>query len=285
MAEALITLVERRNPKSVDDYDRALREVVQEFMLLGLWRAKFFEKAAFYGGTALRILYGLDRFSEDLDFSLLKPDPAFRFDAYFESIRRELAALGLEVELERRDKDTGIESAFAKLNTRRTFVTIGLPDRLAASIPSNRLVKIKFEADIDPPGGFSTETKLALEPAPFGIVAYSGRSLFAGKYHALLARAWQRRVKGRDWFDLVFFVRRDIPVDAAYLRSRLSAAGDPGAASLGAEDMRALLMERIETLDAEAAAADVVSFLADPRSIEVWSRDFFRSIARRIRFE
>jgi len=284
LAEALITLVERRHPKSVDEYDRALREVVQEFMLLGLWRAKFFEKAAFYGDTALRILYGLDRFSEDLDFSLLKPDVDFRFDAYFEAIRRELGALGLEVELERRDKDTGIESAFAKLNTRRTLVTVGLPERLAASIPSNRLVKIKFEAVIDPPGGFCTETRLALEPAPFGIVAYKDASLFAGTYHALLARAWQNRVKGRDWFDLVFFVRRDIPVDLAYLRSRLSATGRPGAESLGAEEARTLLLDRIETLDIEAASADVRSFLADPASIEIWSGDFFRSVAERVRF-
>jgi len=164
--------------------------------------AESFRKAAFYGDTALRLLYGLDRFSEDLDFSLLNPDPEFRFDPYFDAIRRELTALGLDVELERRDKDTSIESAFLRMNTRKAFVRIGVPAALSASIAGNRLIRVKFEADIDPPPGFGTEVRLLSEPSPIGIRAYTGPSMFAGKFHALLARSWKTASKdaiGTTW--------------------------------------------------------------------------------------
>ena len=283
MNDALSVLVARRNPRGFEQYDRALREVAQEFMLLGLWRGKFFEKAAFYGGTALRLLYGLDRFSEDLDFSLLTPDPDFRFDPYFDAIRRELSALGLDVELERRDKDTSIESAFLKMNTKKAFVIIGVPASLSASTAGNRLIRVKFEADVDPPAGFGTETRLLSEPSPIGIRAYTGPSMFAGKFHALLARSWKNRVKGRDWYDLVFFAGRGIPLDLGYLQNRLQASGSWTGGTMTADDARILLHEKIETLDIDAAREDVSRFIPVPSDLELWSRDFFHQITDRIR--
>ena len=279
MNDVLSTLVARRNPRSFEEYDRALREVAQEFMLLGLWRGKFFEKAAFYGDTALRLLYGLDRFSEDLDFSLLNPDPEFRFDPYFDAIRRELTALGLDVELERRDKDTSIESAFLRMNTREALVRIGVPAALSASIAGNRLIRVKFEADIDPPPGFGTEVRLLSEPSPIGIRAYTGPSMFAGKFHALLARSWKNRVKGRDWYDLVFFVGRRIPLDLGYLQSRLTASGLWPGGAMSADDARALLHRKIDTLDVDAAREDVSRFVPVPSDLDLWSREFFHQIA------
>lgn len=284
MAETLSFLISRRNPKSVDDYDRALREVIQEFMLLALWRAKFFEKAAFYGGTALRLLYGLDRFSEDLDFSLLESDPEFHFEPYFEGIRKELGSLGLEASLESKDKEGPIRAAFMKTNIRQALIRVGVSERLAVSVHTNRLIKVKFEADIDPPAGFGTETKLLLEPAPIGVRAYSDDCLFAGKFHALLARNWRNRVKGRDWYDLVFLVRRDIPVNLSYLASRLAATGGRLGKTVSPDDARGLLAERIGSLDIDAARDDVRSFLADPAQLDLWSREFFLQVAERIRF-
>jgi len=284
VAEALLTLIERRKPSSVDAYDRAFREVAQELMLLGLWRAKFFEHAAFYGGTALRLLHGLDRFSEGLDFSLLKADPDFRFDAYFDAIRRELEAFGLDADFQRREKESVIESAFMKMNTKKAMISIGVPDRITATVPFNRLVKVKFEADTDPPPGFLTESKLLLEPSPFGVKVYSPDCLFAGKFHALLARSWQGRVKGRDWFDLVFFVRRDIPVHLPYLRSRLVVSGNSPVDALSGEDARGMLRGRIESLDVAMAKADVRTFIPDPSSLDLWSREFFLELAAKIRF-
>ena len=279
MNDVLSTLVARRNPRSFEEYDRALREVAQEFMLLGLWRGKFFEKAAFYGGTALRLLYGLDRFSEDLDFSLLKGDPEFRFDPYFDAIGRELTALGLDVEFERRDKDTSIESAFLRMNTRKAFVRIGVPAALSASIAGKRLIRVKLEADVDPPPGFGTEVRLLSEPSPIGIRAYTGPSMFAGKFHALLARSWKNRVKGRDWYDLVFFAARRIPLDLGYLQSRLTASGLWPGGTMTADDARALLHRKIDTLDVDAARDDVSRFVPVPSDLDLWSREFFHQIA------
>jgi predicted nucleotidyltransferase component of viral defense system len=278
LTDALSTLVARRNPRSFEEYDRALREVAQEFMLLGLWRGKFFEKAAFYGGTALRLLYGLDRFSEDLDFSLLRPDAEFRFDPYFDAIRRELSALGLEVELERRDKDTTVESAFLKMNTRKALIVIGVPASLSASAAPNRIIRVKFEADVDPPPYFGTEIRLLAEPSPIGVRAYTGPSMFAGKFHALLARSWKHRVKGRDWYDLVFFAGREIPLDLRHLQSRLEAAETWTGGTLTANDARGMLHAKIETLDIDAAREDVSRFVPVPSDLDLWSREFFHRI-------
>src|SRR5271165_7562310 len=100
-------------------FERALKEILQELALVGLWRSRFFEHAAFYGGTALRVLYGLDRFSEDLDFTLLKPDPNFDFTPFLDGIRKELASFGFELEIAQKMKttETSIISAFMKMNT------------------------------------------------------------------------------------------------------------------------------------------------------------------------
>ncbi len=282
MKDVLSTLVARRNPRGFEEYDRALREVAQEFMLLGLWRGKFFEKAAFYGGTALRLLYGLDRFSEDLDFSLLRPDLEFRFDPYFDAISRELTALGLDIELERRDKDTSIESAFLKMNTKKAFVVIGVPSSLSASTAGNRMIRVKFEADVDPPAGFGTETRLLSEPSPIGVRAYTGSSMFSGKFHALLARAWKNRVKGRDWYDLVFFAGRSIPLDLGYLQSRLEASGAWTGGQMTADDARTMLHQKIDSLDINAAREDVSRFIPVPSDLDLWSREFFHQITDRI---
>lgn len=284
MPELLASLIEKRNPRSLNDYDRALREIAQEFMLVGLWRGKFFEHAAFYGGTALRLLYGLDRFSEDLDFSLLEPSDNFRFDKYFGFLAAELSALGLEADFEEKSKDTTMESAFLKINTKKVLISIGVSPRMSGLVPGNQRVKVKFEADMRPPPGFSTEVQTILEPLPIGIRTYTAGCLFASKFHALLARSWNMRVKGRDWYDLVFFVSRHIPLDLAYLQSRLSAAGAAESLRLEAAAAIAMLHEKIESLDIDAAVRDVMPFIADPDTVALWSKEFFHTVADRIVF-
>ncbi len=291
MADALTFLVEKRHPTSIEEYDQALREVIQEFMLLALWRGAFFNEAAFYGGTALRLFYGLDRFSEDLDFTLLSSNPDFRFDPWFEFIKRELGAQGLEIEIESKDKANTVQSAFLKIHTKKAFLSIGLTGKLSASIPSNRLIKIKLEADIAPPRAFTTENKLSLEPIPFSVRVLTAESLFAGKYHALLERDWAQRVKGRDWYDLVFFVCRDIPVHLDYLSSKLRAnhekslkLGYNPAINLTPQEALRLLERRISELDVESAKNEVYPFVRDKDQLSLWSREFFMEIAHRVRF-
>lgn len=291
MADPIASLVDRRHPSNFEEYDQALREVIQEFILLALWRGAFFNQAAFYGGTALRLFFGLDRFSEDLDFSLLSPNPAFRFEPWFEFIRRELGAQGLEIEIDHKDTPSQVHSAFLKTNTRKALVSIGVPAAISTSIPSNRLIKVKFEADIDPPSAFTTENKLLLEPIPFSIRVLSPESLFAGKFHALLERDWAHRVKGRDWYDLVFFVRKGIPVHLDYVASKLKANHEKSLKSgynpdieLTSSEALKLLNQRISQLDVASTREEVYPFVHDRDQLSLWSREFFWEIANRIRF-
>ena len=150
MNEAVEQMVAKYNPKSKEDYENALKEVLQEIILLGLDRAGFFEKAAFYGGTALRIMHGLDRFSEDLDFTLLEPDSKFKLDKYFSSLERELQAFGFEFTLQRIDKpeERATESAFLKTSTQILLLNIENAKSFARKVQSNQVLKIKFEVDI-----------------------------------------------------------------------------------------------------------------------------------------
>ncbi len=175
-----------------------MREIIQEVALLGLWRSRFFEHTAFYGGTALRVLYGLDRYSEDLDFSLLKADNSFSLEMYRESLKREINSFGFQVDFERRRKSlqTPIESAFLKTNTYKQLIIIEASEDLLRDLHPSKNLKIKLEVDTDPPGGFETETKYILNPIPFSVRAYSLPDLFAGKLHAILCRRWKSRVKG-----------------------------------------------------------------------------------------
>lgn len=166
-----------------DDYNNALHEVMQLIALAGLYRGGFFKNAAFYGGTCLRIFYDVQRFSEDMDFSLLNPDKSFRLEKYFESIRAEFNSLGREIMLTKKEKlhQTNIESAFLKDDT----AIYNLQFR------TDKQVKIKIEVDINPPTGFNTEYKLQLMPFSFTTRCYSLPDLYAGKMHALLFRNWK----------------------------------------------------------------------------------------------
>ena len=186
---------------------KALREILQEIALLGLWRSRFFEKAAFYGGTALRILYGLDRYSEDLDFSLLKPTAEFDLSRYCSALEKEIRSFGFEATVTGKTKSaqSTIQSAFLKADTLKHLLVINTTESLIRNIPPGQVLKIKIEVDTDPPPGFDTETRFLLQPISFSVRAFSLPDMFAGKMHAVLCRGWKGRVKGRDWYDLVWY--------------------------------------------------------------------------------
>ena len=156
MTPAIASMLGKYSLESADDYTNALREIFQEIALCGLWRSKFFEHAAFYGGTALRILHGLQRFSEDMDFSLNAPDTHFDLSPHYKAIREELEAWGFLVEIQKKTKAKGsvIESAFVKANTRAQFLVIEDPRTLVQTIHAERKLSIKVEIDTDPPPGF-----------------------------------------------------------------------------------------------------------------------------------
>lgn len=285
MKDTILQLIERFGPQSLDEYDTALKEIIQRICLLGLWRAKFFEHAAFYGGTALRLLYGLERFSEDLDFSLLSPQPDFRLQPYFQAVHRELQSFGFESEITEKDK-TGspIAAAFVKSNTRLHRLRIGLPERLARQVPANQALKVRLEVDTDPPPGFSTEIRYLLQPVPFSVRTFTPGDLFAGKMHAVLCRKWGRRVKGRDWYDLVWFAGQDIALNLDYLTSRMRQTGHWSMESpLSREELGKMLRQAIAELDIQGARRDVLPFVQDSSQLEVWSVDFFSSLVDMIR--
>lgn len=286
MNEALRSLLQRYTPRSADEYENALKEIIQEIALLGLWRAKFFEKAAFYGGSALRILYGLDRFSEDLDFSLLAHSPRFEMPKYCGAIEDELRAFGFAavVEGKAKSRQSAIESAFIKAGTIENMIRIDVPTEILNRLQRSARLKIKFEVDTAPPQHFQTEVKYVLQPIPFAVKTYSLASLFAGKMHALLFRQWKNRVKGRDWYDLVWYVGRDVPVNRRHLCERMRQTGHLGASErLSDRALKAMIQKKIAMTDLEQAKTDVLPMLRDPEAIAVWSKDFFLNVCRRIR--
>lgn len=285
MNKAVMDMLERYDTQSLGDYENALREIFQELALLGLWRGKFFEYAAFYGGTALRILHGSDRFSEDLDFSLMRPDKTFDFSPYCHYIEKELEAWGFPVQVAVKEKsmDSPIESAFLKAETFKQMMLIEAPEAVVGGLHRNQLLRIKVEVDTDPPPGFKTKSDFLLRPIPFSVRSYALPSLFAGKMHALLFRKWGRRVKGRDWYDLVWYVSKGVPVDLEHLTARMRQTGHwTQESALSEAGFKGLLEKGITELDVGAAVADVEPFLKNHTAIKVWSTDFFRDIVRRI---
>lgn len=285
MHEAINRMLAKYEPKSVDDSIRALREIIQEVALLGLWRAKFFEHAAFYGGTALRILHGLDRFSEDLDFSLLKPSPDFNLARYTASLEEELQAFGFNVRMEMIEKsaDTAVQSAFLKGNTRSELLVIEAGNGVAGQVAAGQMLKVKIEVDTDPPPGFVTATRYLLQPIPFAVRCYSLPDLFAGKMHALLFRRWKNRVKGRDWYDFVWYAANHPQLNLAHLEQRMRQTGHwSGEEPLAPVSFRDLLSDAINRLDVEQARKDVAPFVKDQQMLALWSREFFHDVAGRI---
>lgn len=285
--EAVQRMLDRYDLKSVSDYKNAVKEIVQEIALLGLWRAKFFEKAAFYGGTALRILYQLDRFSEDLDFSLLTPDPSFDLKNYEKAVKDELGSFGFHVSVQKKLKTSlsAVDSAFIKLNTIQHLLLIGLPQDISKKMHQDEVMTIRFEIDTEPPqDGGVTESRYLLLPIPFSVKSFRIEDLFAGKAHAALAREWKGRVKGRDWYDLVWFISRGIRLNLNYLEQRLRQSGYwTSSKALMQEDLLNLFEQKIASLDVNSAKKDVAGFIKDPSRLEIWSKDFFLHIVKEIK--
>ena len=285
MNEAVSRMLDRYECRSLEDHLLALREILQEIALLGLWRRKFFEKAAFYGGTALRILYGLDRFSEDLDFSLLSPMKNFDFSTYTDALQKELAAFGFEVRVENRRKSSlsAVQSAFMKANTINQLLVIQTSKTLVKTFHREQTLKIKLEVDTDPPSGFDTETRFLLQPIPFAVRTYVLPDLFAGKIHAILCRRWKNRSKGRDWYDLVWYAANHPRLHLSHLEQRMRQSGDwTESGPLSPSSFKTLIDGAIDDLDIDQVRREVEPFVKKPEHLEIWSPVFFRDVVSRI---
>ena len=288
---AIAKMLEKYDLSSAEKTYEALREILQEIVLLGLYRAGFFDHALFYGGTALRILHGLDRFSEDLDFSLIEVNDAFDLSVYEGAVIEALHSFGFEVTIQLKHTDGTIKSAFLKGNTSQHLINIEAPEDIVKRFGQGRLVKIKFEVDTQPPLDFESEKKTLLVPSPFTINTMTLPSLFSGKMHAILCRNWSSRPKGKDWYDLVWYVSNGYELDIKHLAARLQQScnwqekqGITIPEDIDKVYILKLLEMRIENLDVTAAKRDVEVFIADSRVLDIWSREFFMDIAQQIKF-
>ena len=252
----------------------AIFEVNQQVILAGLYNGGFFDVAAFYGGTCLRIFHGLQRFSEDMDFSLLAPDGKFDFTKYFQPIIDEFAIVGREVEIKKKDKKGfgKVESAFLKDNT----------DVYDVSFQIDKSIKIKIEVDTQPPLNFRTEQKLLLQPHSFMTRCFTLPDLFAGKMHALVYRGWKNRVKGRDWYDFEWYVRHNIPLDFAHLAERVRQFNNE---EIGQEAFMSQLKKRLASANINQVKSDVLPFVRNPKELDIWSNDYFVQLADMMKIE
>jgi hypothetical protein len=273
------------------DLINALKEIFQEIALLGLYQGGFFEKAAFYGGTALRILHGLPRFSEDLDFTLLEKNEHFNLEQYFSSIVDEFEALGITIDISqkvKKDFKSNIASAFLKNGTSIHTLHIQTNDigDILDGVHSGKKLKIKFEVDTNPPLKFQTESKTLLLPKTFNVITMTLPNLYAGKMHAVLCRKWASRVKGRDWYDFEWYVKKNTPLNLEHLQERMYESGDlEKDTSLNAKLFKELMYKRIDELDVDGAIKEVSPFIKDKSGFDFWSRDYFKLLTDRVLFE
>ena len=267
------TMIARYEGNDLIDERNINYEVMQQITLAGLYRGGFFQEAAFYGGTCLRIFHGLGRFSEDMDFSLLAPNENFKFESYFPSIIKEFELAGRQVEIKKKEKQTfgKVESAFLKDNT----------DVYDVTFQTQKSLKIKIEVDTFPPLKFTTEQKLLIQPHSFMTRCFTLPDLFAGKMHALVYRGWKNRIKGRDWYDFEWYVRNNVALNFTHLAERCK--------QFNGEDItidlfKHQLRERLSTGDINQVKADVLPFVRNPRELDIWSNDYFLQIADMVRF-
>lgn len=263
-----------------EQQEQALKEMLQELTLYALWREGFFTIAAFQGGTCLRILYGLPRFSEDLDFILQSPDPNFSWGRMLKGIEAILAEFGIVAELvDRTRADRAVRQAMLKDDSLAGQLNLTFTD-----LPPGRKLRIKLEVDTNPPSGSGWDQRFHDFPTDFSVLVQDLPSNFALKLHALLCRPY---VKGRDWYDLLWYVRNGTQPNLNLLQNALKQAG-PFAGrdvEMDANGLQQALLDKIQSLDWEEATRDVEPFLGsmERQSLSVWGVPLFSERVRQMR--
>lgn len=271
--------------KNTNDEINALKEIIQEIVLSGLSRGNFFNEAAFYGGTALRIFYNLDRFSEDLDFALLESNKDFDISKYFNYIEKELKAYGINLNITTKEKsfDSNITSAFLKGDTLELILRFFPSDEEHKYDHILKNLKIKLEVDINPPMGATYEDKYKLLPSPHQIKLYDKESLLAGKIHAILCRGWNNIVKGRDLYDYIFFLASDTKVNIELLKNKLIESNYINEKDeFDINKLKKILINKFEKIDYSKAIEDVKPFIKNIDNLNLWSKEFFIEITNKL---
>ena len=279
-------IIKSYNLKNLNDNKSILREIIQSIILVGLSRTDFFKKASFYGGTALRIFYDLNRYSEDLDFTLNYIDENFTIEPYIESIKTIALSYGLELEVNVKKKQISspVESAFAKLNTYQTFINLKMNDELTRLLHKDEVMKVKFEIDCEPALGFTTESKWIDLPEFAPIIVLDEASLFAGKIHAILCRNYKNTVKGRDYYDFLFYIKRGTSPNLNYLKNKLINTGKiSGSDRLDINVLKDMLVSRFEQVDFDQVKKDTERFVIKNEDLSYFCKDLFIQMAMKLK--
>ena len=286
MKSKLERMMDSFDPQSLDETKSALREIIQNIVLIGLSNGGFFHVGSFYGGTATRIFYDLNRYSEDLDFTLNQTMDHFSFYPYIEKVETTAFSYGLKVEASVKEKkiETPVSTAIVRTNTLEAFFTLKVPENLTSLLHKDEVIKVKFEADCHPALGFRVEKRYIDLPDIAPVMVLDEPSLFAGKLNAVLTRNYGQRVKGRDYYDFAFYVRNRISPNLVYLKNRLVAGGkikeeDP----FDIPTLQKMLIERFEEVDFEEAKEDASKFLFHEEDLSYFQKDYFIDLARKIR--
>lgn len=262
-----------------------IRELVQEAILCGLGRGRFFDVAAFHGGTSLRIFHGLGRFSEDLDFCLLNPSKELELDRYRTYVEHELQALGLDMEVitQSNDGPRPISGGKVKGNMRDIMRVCGFEEETVHRMNPGTKLYIKFDIDTDTPQGFGIEHVYRTYPFCYPATLLDLPSLFAGKVGAVLTRQYHNRVKGRDLYDFQWYIENGARLNIDYLRSNLLRSdfisrNDP----FDRDAIIRMLRERFETLDFQSAIDDVSRFVKDDSQLHDWTPEYFIGLSNKL---
>ena len=285
MVTTIEQIVKSHNPSTIDETKAIIREIVQSIVLIGLSRSGFFSKASFYGGTALRIFYNLNRYSEDLYFTLNNAEPDFSIELYTSKIKEVALSYGLELEIMIKNKKTKspIESAFAKLNTYQTFISLKLDNKIISTLHKDELLKVKFEIDCNPSLGFKNETKWLDIPEFAQVVVLDEPSLFAGKLHAILCRNYKNTVKGRDYYDFLFYVQKRIKPNLIYLRNKLIETGKINVLDhFDLNVLKSMLKEQFEKVDFNQVKQDAMRFVFKNEDLSYYTKDLFIQMVEKI---
>lgn len=266
------------NYKNIDEAKANLREFVQSIILIGLSKANFFSKASFYGGTALRIFYGLNRYSEDLDFTLNEKNSNFSLQPYLNSIKNVAESYGLIMNVERIEKKikTPIESAFAKMNTYQTFINLKMNEKFCNILHKDEILKVKFEIDCEPPLGFNIESKWLISPEFATVNVLDIESLFAGKLHAILCRNYNNNIKGRDYYDFLFYISKNTKPNMIYLKNKLIESNKINKTdNFDLIFLKSMLYDRFNNVNFNQVYSDAKKFVFENEDLSYYCKELF----------
>lgn len=273
MKDLIQKKLEDYNAKSSEEELNALKEITQEVALFSLQRVGFFNEACFLGGTSLRILHGLDRFSEDLDFSLIKPSANFKLDMYLNKAMNEMSAYGYDLSIDEKDlSDKFVQSRFLKDDSIKNVLTFKHVQ------DTRKKIKIKIEIDTNPPVGASIKSEYVDFPIDFQVLTYDLSSLMSGKLHALLCRPF---TKGRDWYDFLWYVSKGITPNYIQLKNALFQLGPWKDQVIDVDGvfLRSEIERKIESLKWKDVSQDVRKFLKAEKisTLDLWGEEFFKA--------